>query len=169
MAIRGLTSADAAAFQQLRLDGLRRYPSAFAAHYDEESQLDLSDVAARIVPTADNVVCGAFQEGVLVGIGGLKREVLKNLRHKALLWGMYVAPEFRGKGLGGRLLNYVLDEATRMHGVRQVNLWVNTTAPTAVALYRAAGFEEVGTERAFLMVDGIAQDLTLMVRALEHT
>ena len=115
------------------------------------------------------MVCGAFQEGVLVGIVGLKREVLKNLRHKALLWGMYVAPEFRGKGLGGRLLNYVLDEASRMHGVRQVNLWVNTTAPTAVVLYRTAGFEEIGTERAFLMVDGIAQDLTLMVRALEHT
>ncbi|HLF11565.1 MAG TPA: GNAT family N-acetyltransferase [Gammaproteobacteria bacterium] len=168
MPVRALTSADAAAFQQLRLDGLRRYPSAFAAHYDEEFQLDVSEIAARIAPTADNVVCGAFQDSVLVGIVGLKREVLQNLRHKALLWGMYVAPEVRGKRLGGRLLNYVLDEATRMHGVRQVNLWVNTAAPTAVALYRAAGFEEIGTESAFLMVDGISQDLTLMVRVLEH-
>ena len=41
---------------------------------------------------------------MLVGIGGLKREFLKNLRRKALLWGMYVAPEVRGKGLGGKLL-----------------------------------------------------------------
>jgi phosphinothricin acetyltransferase len=81
---------------------------------------------------------------------------------------MYVAPEFRGRGLGGELLTYVLDQASRMHGLRQVNLWVNATATSAVELYRAAGFEEIGIERAFLIVDGIAQDLALMVRVLRR-
>lgn len=54
MAVRVLTSADAAAFQ-LRLDGLCRYPSAFVGQYEEESQLELSEMATRIARTADIV------------------------------------------------------------------------------------------------------------------
>lgn len=167
LAVRVLDSHDAGAFQQLRLEGLRRDPIAFAAHYEEEASTDISAIATRIAPAADRVVVGAFEGGVLVGIAGLEREARRNTRHKALLWGMYVAPGFRGMGLGRHLLNYALDKAAEMHGLRQVNLWVNATAASAVRLYRAAGFDEVGTERAFLMVDGLSQDLTLMVHVLQ--
>ena len=168
MAVRVLESSDAGAFQQLRLEGLRRYPTAFAAHYEEEASTDISDIATRITPAAGRVVVGAFDGRVLVGIAGLEREGRRNTMHKALLWGMYVVPGFRGKGLGRDLLNYALDKAAEMHGLRQVNLWVNATAASAVQLYRAAGFKEIGTERTFLMVDGIPQDLTLMVHVLKR-
>lgn len=164
MSVRVLVGADAREFQRLRLEGLRECPTAFAAHYEEERDTGLEAVATRLEPTPERSVCGAFFDESLVGIVGMDRESRRNLRHKALLWGMYVTPEFRGKGIGHELLDYVLRYAETMTGLRQINLWVNTEASSALAMYRAVGFVPIGTERAFLLVDGAPQDLMLMVR-----
>jgi RimJ/RimL family protein N-acetyltransferase len=166
MSVRVLSGADAREFQRLRLEGLRQCPTAFASHYEEERDTRIEAVATRLERTEERVVCGAFFDASLVGILGVDRESRRNLRHKALLWGMYVTPSFRGKGVGRELLNHVLRHSEAMAGLRQINLWVNPNNASAVALYRAAGFEPVGTERAFLLVDGTPQDLMLMVRVL---
>jgi GNAT superfamily N-acetyltransferase len=164
MKVRVLVGADAREFQRLRLEGLRECPTAFAAHYEEERTTDVEAVATRLEASSERVVCGAFFDESLVGIVGMDRESRRNLRHKALLWGMYVTSEFRGKGIGQELLAFVLRHAETMTGLRQINLWVNTEASSALSMYRAAGFVPIGTERAFLLVDGVPQDLMLMVR-----
>jgi RimJ/RimL family protein N-acetyltransferase len=164
MSVRVLVGADAREFQRLRLEGLQQCPTAFASHYEEERDTGIEAVATQLEPTEDRVVCGAYFDTSLVGILGMDREGRRNLRHKALLWGMYVTPSFRGKGVWRDLLNLVLRHAEAMPGLRQINLWVNPENESAVALYRSSGFEPVGSERAFLPVDGTPQDLMLMVR-----
>ncbi len=165
MSVRVLVAEDAREYRRLRLEGLRECPTAFAAHYEEERATDIEATAAQLGPTPERVVCGAFVDQSLVGVVGLDREGRRNLHHKALLWGMYVAPSFRGKGLGRELLDHVLRHAGTMTELRQINLWVNTASAPAVAMYRAVGFEPIGTERAFLIVDGAPQDLMLMAYA----
>lgn len=156
--IRRLSSADAAAFQRVRLRGLAESPAAFASSHAEEAGTAQEVVAQRLAPRDDSAVFGAFDGGQLIGLIGIRRESMAKLRHKAALWGMYVAPEARRTGAGRALVAQALAFARDELGVRQVNLGVNSANHAAIALYRAAGFEIYGTERASLMIDGQAVD-----------
>ena len=165
MEIRVLTGPDASACRLLRLEGVRDNPTAFAASYDEEREIEVRTVAERLEPTENSAVFGAFDSGSLVGMVGIHRERGSKLRHKALIWGMYVTPTSRRHGVASKLLKSVLDyAATGMPGLRQINLCVNTGNTSAIEMYRKAGFEPFGVERAFLMVDDNPQDLMHMVR-----
>src|SRR5690348_3657628 len=104
MNIRLLTEDDVVAFQTLRLCGLQESPEAFAVTADEFQQEALSQMAERLRPEGDppeRFVLGVFdREDNLVGMAGFFREGLSKMRHKAIVWGMYVAPEARQQGIG---------------------------------------------------------------------
>ena len=55
---------------------------------------------------------------------------------------MYVAPPFRGTGLGRRILTR-LDEIAIEHGCHAVRLDTSDYLTLAVGLYRSAGYREV--------------------------
>ena len=167
MEIRVLTAPDANACRLLRLEGLRDDPTAFASSYDEEREIVVGTIAQRLEPTENSAVFGALDGGALVGMVGIQRESRSKLRHKALIWGMYVTPTCRRRGVGRKLLNSVLDYAAGgMPGLRQINLCVNAKNASAIEMYRRAGFEPFGVEQAFLIVDGHPQDLIHMVRLI---
>ena len=98
-----------------------------------------------------------------MAVVGLVREHHVKLAHKAFIWGMYVAPESRGRGSGAALLSFALEHAERALHVRQVNLGVNTKNTAAVSLYRRLGFQQYGLEREFLQVGGAFHDEYQMV------
>lgn len=163
MQYRVLTSEDAAGFQRLRLQGLQETPIAFSSSYEEERDRDLSLIASRLEPDETGVVFGAFLDSTLVGVTGVRRETHSKLAHKAWLWGVYVAPEQRRKGIGRELILRTLDHAFSRFGVRQVNLGVNTASQAAKSLYESLGFVAFGLERAFQLVDGVFYDELHMV------
>ncbi len=167
MQIRELGSVDAAAFQALRLAALRATPSAFASSYDEETVTPLAVVAERLVAKPDRCVLGAWLESNLIGMLGLQREEMRKLSHKAFIWGMYVAPSARRRGVGRQLIERALLRAGSMTGVRQVNLGVNAANAEAIALYEAVGFMSFGVERGFMLLDGELHDEIHMVRNIE--
>ena len=167
MQIGELGSEHALAFQELRLAALRDCPSAFASSYEEEHDIPIAVVAERLVAQPDRCVLGAWLKSDLVGLVGLQREQMRKLSHKALIWGMYVAPSVRGRGVGSQLLAYTLSRAASMPGVRQINLGVNAANAEAIVLYEAAGFTSFGVEHGFLMLDGKLHDEIHMVRFLE--
>ena len=141
--IRSLTGADAREFQALRLRSLRESPEAFGSSYDEELSVSLDAVAHRLdaarTPTA-RIVLGAFADGVLVGVVGCVQETRAKSRHKAVLWGMYVAPEARGQGVGRALLDRAVAEARTWPNVMRLVLSVVERGSAARALYRSVGF-----------------------------
>lgn len=163
MTVRTLTARDAVAFQALRLRGLQERPEAFASSFEEEQGTPLAEIERRLQSQVDAAVLGAFDGDVLVGLVGVQREPMRKLAHKAFVWGVYVAPESRGRGVGGQLLARALDHAVQALGVRQVNLGVNTHNTAAIALYRRLGFVEYGLERDFLLVGGELHDEYQMV------
>lgn len=164
MRIRELGVDDARAFQALRLAALRDCPSAFASSYEEENETPIAMVAARLAPTFDRCVFGAWVESDLVAVLGLAREEMQKLAHKAFIWGVYVAPDVRRRGVGRQLLDRALWRATAMTGVRQVNLGVNAANVEAIALYESFGFIPFGVERGFMLLDGQLHDEIHMVR-----
>ncbi len=151
---RRLGPDDAGAFQALRLGGLRDSPTTFASSYEEERELPLAMVAERLAADGDRFVLGAFEDAALVGCIGLRREAHHKQAHKAYIWGMYVLPSHRGRGIGRELVTRTLRMAGSLSGVRQLTLCVNQANVAAVALYEATGFRTFGVEPDALQIDG---------------
>ena len=165
--VRELVANDAGAFQALRLAALRECPSAFASSYEEEHLTPIAVVAKSLAANPDRCMLGASLESELVGMLGLQREKMRKLAHKAFIWGMYVSPGERRRGVGRQLIDHALVRARSMNGVRQVNLGVNAANAEAIALYEAAGFTKFGIERGFMLLDGELHDELHMVRNIE--
>jgi ribosomal protein S18 acetylase RimI-like enzyme len=166
MDIRTLQATDAAIFQVLRLDALCECPSSFSSSYEEERHIPLSRVGERLAPAPERAVFGAFENSVLIGTVGLRQERARKLAHKAVIWGVYVAPEYRRRGVGRLLMEHTLAHAAAMPGLRQVTLGANSANPASIALYRSVGFEPFGLEKGFLLVDGVLYDEIHMTRVL---
>lgn len=165
-AIRPLCPADLQQYRSLRQRALREEPTAFASAPEDDAQLADAVIESRLQQTARQVMLGAFDGDVLVGISGLLRESRVKLSHKAWVVGFYVAPEARGRGIARRLLARTLEHAGAMPGLRQVNLGVNAGNVAARRLYESMGFVPFGLERAFMRVDGVAHDELNMVHFL---
>jgi RimJ/RimL family protein N-acetyltransferase len=82
------------------------------------------------------------------------------MRHGGVL-GMGLLPDWRGRGLGERLIRQTL-QAARAFGFSRVELTVRDDNARALALYRKVGFETEGRKRRALLVDGVFSDLVVM-------
>ena len=107
-------------YQALRLEGFALHPRQFRVAPEDEIGLSLQAVGERLAKT---FVVGGFHDDELVGVGGLTRFEGAKLRHRALLWGMYVRERARGRGLADELVRNLLGEA-RSQGIAQVILTV---------------------------------------------
>ena len=77
-----------------------------------------------------------------------------------------VLPEARGRGVGAELLSGILDRARRSGATRAVLETAASNEP-ALALYRAAGFEQAGRRPGYyLRMDGRRDDAVLLEKNL---
>jgi RimJ/RimL family protein N-acetyltransferase len=76
---------------------------------------------------------------------------------------MGLLPQWRGQGLGERLLTQSLAAADAF-GYLRVELGVFGTNARAAALYRKAGFVEEGIKRRAILIDGVFHDEIIMAR-----
>jgi ribosomal protein S18 acetylase RimI-like enzyme len=160
--IRRLTGADAPAYRDLRLEALASHPDAFGSSVEEEGGEPLSWFAGRL--EGGPAFGGWLADGRLAGTAGLRIPSSPKLRHKGMLWGMYVRPEARGTGMARALVDQVLAAAEGL--VEEVQLVVAAGNPAAVRLYRAAGFTQYGCEPRALRVGDVYIDEFLMARPI---
>jgi len=158
MHVRRLTPEDAAVFQAFRLAALQDAPTAFGSSFQEEKDFPPSAIEGRLAVKPDRGPFGAFQGQEIVGLVALGRENMENLAHKALVWGMYVKPEHRGKGIAKALLQEALSLARSVPEVLQVNLSVNAGNVSAIRLYESFGFKAFGCEPGALRINGELHD-----------
>lgn len=86
------------------------------------------------------------------------------LAHRGWI-GMFIIREFRGKGLGSRLMEKTI-AYSREIGLSHLDLQVYTSNAAAIALYRKFGFQEVGVTRDFRRVDQWSFDTLNMTLTL---
>jgi len=159
--IRPLTRDDAAAWRALRLQALQAHPAAFSESYAEAAQRDVEAYAAKMPADGEAAaIFGLFLGDVLHGSAGFAILSGEQRRHKGLLWGVYVSPEGRGKGLAKPLIERVIARARGRVALLQAV--VSADNQPARRLYAALGFRTYGLEPAGLCVDGAFFDEELI-------
>jgi ribosomal protein S18 acetylase RimI-like enzyme len=150
MLVRVLTIDDGEALWALRLRALGDDPEAWGTVYDEALASGSGAVLRRLRESDDeNFYLGAFAgagDAELVGMVRFTRAEGRKDRHKAQVASLFVAPEWRGQGVGRALMAEVITRARGLDGLEQVRLDVVTTNTEAVALYCALGFEVYATD-----------------------
>lgn len=152
--IRHLRPEDAEAYAAVRRQALLEAPLAFAASPADDSACSPDAVRQRLKQgPPDSIIIGAF-EPKLIGMLGLYRDTHIKAAHKVHLWGMYVAPSHRRRGIGAQLLEAAVLHARSLNGVSIVRLSVSSATPGAQRVYERAGFRIWGAEPDALRHDG---------------
>lgn len=160
--IRRLGPEDAAAYAEIRLEGLRLAPDAFGSDAETEQSWSVDRYADQLTR---NAVFGFEEPGVLLGVAGFFELSGIKRCHRGVLWGMYVRADARGRGIGAQLIECVLHHARGR--VEQVHLDVSVGNATALALYQRCGFRSYGIEPHTLKVDDRYIDTHMMVHILD--
>ena len=153
------------AWRELRLRALREHQLMFGEMHASYATLTIAEARDRFFTrrAEGTITFGAFTaDGSLVGTAGMFREHGDRWQHKAVLWGMYVAPEHRGSGLADALVREVIARARATAGVRQLHLSLTSVNLTAKRLYERHGFRVWGTEPRAEFTDGIAYEYDYM-------
>jgi ribosomal protein S18 acetylase RimI-like enzyme len=108
---------------------------------------------------------GMFEEGKLSGTAGFFRRSNNKERHKGHIWGVYVRPQSRGKGIARALMQEIIRRAHGIEGLEQVTLVASANLP-AQRLYKALGFESYGIEPHSLKIGAEYVDDVLMILRL---
>ena len=169
--IRQAVASDFTAWWALRLRALHDHPDAFGSAYADAAATPLADAEHRFTGTSIAGENGLFialdTNGVLVGTTGVYRESGPKSRHRAGIWGVYVAPEARGHALGARLLDATIAYIRTLADVRQIELAVASHNTAAIRVYQQAGFQMFGRHPRALLLDNQAIDEDLMVLMLD--
>lgn len=154
MTIRALVPADEPGYRAFLEAGVAAHPDSFRLSADDVRAMP-APFAPDAHPGPDDVTLGAFAEdsGVLLGVVSLAREKQTKLRHKALLFRMYVSAHSAGQGLGRALLRAALARARQVPVLRQVNLTVVATNIRAKRLYESESFARFAHEPNSLLLD----------------
>ncbi|HWU62088.1 MAG TPA: GNAT family N-acetyltransferase [Ensifer sp.] len=161
IAIKRATAANLAAFKEIRLESLRTEGENFGSAYEDWVDLPDEEWLRRL----DAPVFLAFRGEEPVGMIGLLQERGIKLRHRALVIMVYLRKEVRGSGLAKRLLDTVVEQASR-DGITQLELHVRAENAAAVRFYEREGFIEIGRIPAATIFEGREVDEFLMCRRL---
>ena len=157
-----LTAADAERYARLRMRMLRESPWAFGSSPETDVAADRVRLAERMAAPEQALFAVEADAGAaprtLVAAAGLLRATAPKAAHRARVWGVYVAPEHRRRGLGRAVMEALLHHARGVPGLAWLDLSVSAAAPAAQRLYADLGFTAWGREADALRVDGRGHD-----------
>jgi len=104
----------------------------------------------------------ALVDGRVIGWCDITPGKREQFAHKGTL-GMGIIKEFRGRGIGTKLIQTAINAAVDI-GLKRVELEVYSTKDAAIKLYRKTGFIEEGRKIKAVCLDGIYIDELIMAK-----
>jgi ribosomal protein S18 acetylase RimI-like enzyme len=126
-------------FRELRFRALREDPLAFGSTLEREEHFPEELWRERMAAPTSSYWIAADPDDRFVGMA-----VAARLEGEYHIFSMWVEPERRGAGLGGRLLDAALAWVEESTAGAPVRLDVNPRQVAAVRLYRSRGFRATG-------------------------
>lgn len=141
MIIRVLQKADKAIYSELWRNALLEQDEYFRISIEDEPTPQIQTKFSN-----ESFTLGAFINTSLIGTVSIERDLRTKLKHKALLFRMFVHSTAAGKGVGKALLNEAISRAKSIQDLRQLYLTVLDVNERAIHLYTSAGFETFAHE-----------------------
>jgi ribosomal protein S18 acetylase RimI-like enzyme len=156
--IRLLSKTDVQDYRLIRLATLKSEPDYFGSLYESEVMLPLDAFASVL---ARDTVFAAYDDQTIIGIARLHGHDASKETHKASIMGVFTKPDYRGQGVGSRLLRTLIDTAKT--SFERLVLTVDAENAAAISLYKRLGFNVYGIEPRARKYDGCYRDMVLMV------
>jgi GNAT superfamily N-acetyltransferase len=134
--IRTLQESDQAIYSELWRNALTEEDEFFRISIEDEP---LPRIQTKF--SNESFTLGAFIDSNLVGTVSIECDLRMKLKHKALLFRMFVHASAAGKGVGKALINEAFVYAKNIQGLRQLYLTVLDTNERAIHLYTSVGFK----------------------------
>jgi RimJ/RimL family protein N-acetyltransferase len=166
--IRPVLLEEARTLLDLRLEALQDSPEAYGEDYEYVANQPYSvwaDLVAHSLGDGDRAIFIAEVQGRLTGMAAVNRSPMKNTRHSASVWGVYVQPDRRGLGIATQLVQACIDWG-RGKGLATLRLGVITANPAAIHCYEKCGFQRCGVDPNAFFVNGRFYDLMRMTLVL---
>ena len=138
MGVRRLTAGEGERIRDLRLRALQDAPYAFSSSFERERDRTAEDWEEL---AAGEVVFVAIENDEWLGMVGA---YIPDTSPEAVgIWGTWVDPQARGRGLGRLLMDAAIEWAEE-RGATRVDLSVTDRATEARLLYERLGFRPTG-------------------------
>jgi ribosomal protein S18 acetylase RimI-like enzyme len=165
--IREAIPKDAMGFRELRLYALQDSPTAFSADYQGNLSHPTQYWEDLLTMDPDeSTMFVASHESPLIGMTGIARGRSPKTRHSAMIWGVYVRPEWRGLHIAEELINACFRWA-RARKIVAARLGVTATNTSAIRCYERCGFRITGTEPRAVYYEGQYHDFHMMYCPLD--
>jgi RimJ/RimL family protein N-acetyltransferase len=145
--IKLLTENDAQVLWDLRMLALETDSWSFVESPEELRAMGVKEYALRLRNNnAANFVVGAFEQDKLVAMVGFYQEQPLKRRHKGWIWGVFVRPEARGRGIAKSLMFEAIRMARTIPELEVLLITVSVNQPAPRKLYATLGFRSIGIE-----------------------
>ena len=143
-----------ARFKKLRAEALAQAPEAFGASLDDFLNESEQFLRGQIKKESNRFVLAILDDNGsdICAMGGFFRRKGKKLEHKGVIWGVYVSPSKRGKGLAALLMQGLIDRVKSDIAVEAIQLTVSEGNEPAMRLYERLGFKAYGREERALRI-----------------
>ena len=145
----------------MRLEALHSEPAAFSSSYEETLAWSDEDWRGRLTDDHRLHLLARVQNRPVGIVGGYLGSE-EGDDSVAVVFGMYVTSEHRGRGIGRLLLTSLIDRLTLFPQISTIRLWVTQTQAPARALYESMGFRVVGKTDEGIVIDDRQYDELIM-------
>lgn len=161
--IKELTVEDLDAFIKIREASLNTNPRSFGANSNQPLNREVT--RKRIEAKNDEDFILSYHpddQSEPVGIVGFRRLPNNKVRHKGMVWGVFVYAEFRGQGIAESLMKELIAKASSLPGLEKIMLSAISTSVASKSLYTKLGFKEYGIEKNAAQYQGEVLDEIFM-------
>ena len=145
----------------IRLEALRSEPAAYSSSYEETLARPDEHWRQRLANDHSVHLLARAQSRPIGMVGGYLGSD-EGDDSVAVVFGMYVTSEHRGKGIGRLLLTSLIDRLSAFPHITTIRLGVTETQEPARRLYESVGFQVVGKTEEGIVVDDRRYDELIM-------
>jgi RimJ/RimL family protein N-acetyltransferase len=166
ISIRQLTETDWLEFAQIRLKALQTDPSVFGSNYERESQMTEENWREKL-RSKDNAIFLIYENKTPIGMTCVSVDRNDETKKTALLWGSWLAPDFRGKGLSELMYQTRINWAKQQPTVEKIIVSHRASNISSKCANQKHGFVETHKTQK-VWTDGATEDEIFYELLIKH-